>query len=442
MKWTETNLSKVLEDYQNGTWGLPPKEDGYDLPVLRSTNIQNATLVLDDVAFRSVPQKSAKRYKLLDGDILVTTSSGSRDLIGKNALFHQPGDGQSYLFSNFTLRLRPRRDVINPRYLHLYLNSTKAKAELLRLQNTTSGLRNLPIPLYLSQTVPLPPLSEQRRIVEILDQADALRKKRVEADAKATRILPALFYKMFGDPVINSRNFPTRKLGDLIEEPVFGLSKALSGKTVQEKGTIPILRMANITPEGFLDFGDLRYEVIPKKSLNRYTVKRGDLLFNWRNSPKWIGKTAIFHSNGLFSYASFLYRLRVKQDQADNRYIWQLLNALVSYGWFTQKCRQAVSQANFGREELANIDIPYPQLGRQQQFGKAYDQWVLQKDLKEKSSRSLDLLFQTLLHRAFIGDLTSKWREAHMKELLVEMEEQAKALETTNHTKNTKEKNQ
>src|SRR5262245_45631708 len=51
--------------------------------------------------------------------------------------------------------------------------------------------------------VPLPPLSEQRRIVEILDQADGLRKKRTEADAKADGILPALLYKIFGDPVMN-----------------------------------------------------------------------------------------------------------------------------------------------------------------------------------------------------------------------------------------------
>jgi len=58
--------------------------------------------------------------------------------------------------------------------------------------------------------IPLPPLYEQRRIVEILDQSDALRKKRAEADAKAARILPALFYKMFGDPLANphGRNEP------------------------------------------------------------------------------------------------------------------------------------------------------------------------------------------------------------------------------------------
>ena len=44
--------------------------------------------------------------------------------------------------------------------------------------------------------------------------------------------------------------------------------------------------------------------------------------------------------------------------------------------------------------------------------------------------KSLENIFSALLHRAFTGDLTAKWREAHMKELLAEMETQAKALET------------
>ncbi len=63
--------------------------------------------------------------------------------------------------------------------------------------------------------VPLPPLTEQRRIVEILDQADRLRRLRVEADAKAARILPALFIKMFGDPVTNPMGWEERKLGEI-----------------------------------------------------------------------------------------------------------------------------------------------------------------------------------------------------------------------------------
>lgn len=366
---------------------------------------------------------SRARKEIREGDILVSTVRPNL-----NAVAVVPPDLDGQIASTGFCVLRPNKETIFGKYL-FYFTTTPNFVGIL-----SGKVRGAHYPAVSDGDVkeielPLPTVSEQQRIVEILDQANALRRKRAEADAKAARILPALFYKMFGDPVTNSRELPIKKLGDLIEEAVFGLSKPLSGKTTQEPGTIPILRMANISPEGFLDVADLRYEAIPSRSSDRYTVKRGDLLFNWRNSPKWIGKTAIFHGNGPFSYASFLYRLRVKQNQADNRYIWQLLNALVSYGWFTQKCRQAVSQANFGRDELANIDIPYAKLERQQEFGRAYDQCLLQRDLIFKSSKSIEAVFRTLLYCAFTGDLTAKWREAHMKELLAEMETQAKALD-------------
>lgn len=62
---------------------------------------------------------------------------------------------------------------------------------------------------------PFRPPSEQRRIVEILDQADHLRRLRAEADAKADRILPALFVKMFGSPVTSATRWPTRAISQL-----------------------------------------------------------------------------------------------------------------------------------------------------------------------------------------------------------------------------------
>ena len=54
---------------------------------------------------------------------------------------------------------------------------------------------------------PIPSPKEQSRIVELLDEADRLRRLRREADTKASRILPALFLKMFGDPATNPKNF-------------------------------------------------------------------------------------------------------------------------------------------------------------------------------------------------------------------------------------------
>lgn len=73
-------------------------------------------------------------------------------------------------------------------------------------------------------------------------------------------------------------------------------------------------------------------------------------------------------------------------------------------------------------------------------FTTAFQNLVSLRAQRVRSGEHIDQTFAVLLHRAFTGDLTAKWREAHIKELLAEMEAQAKALETTKHTNNTKGK--
>ena len=65
--------------------------------------------------------------------------------------------------------------------------------------------------------IPLPPLDEQKRIAEILDQADELRRKRQLAINHLNQLGQGIFYEMFGDPKMNPHGFPTIELGDLIK---------------------------------------------------------------------------------------------------------------------------------------------------------------------------------------------------------------------------------
>jgi type I restriction enzyme S subunit len=276
--------------------------------------------------------------------------------------------------------------------------------------------------------LPLPTITEQHRIVEILDQADALRKKRAEADKLSEKIIPALFYKMFGDPLSNPMNWNMLQVGDVVEEPQFGVSVALSGKTIKVDGSLPILRIANITNDGYLDVDDLRYDVVSKNMSERLKLLKNDLLFNWRNSPNLVGKTAIFKEEGEYIFASFLFRLRTINEKVNTVYLWFFLNYLRRKQWFEMKCRQAVSQANFGRDELCAIDIPIPPIEKQDQFAEYVNAIEDFRSQNHKASDNLDGLYKALLFRAFSGDLTAKWREAHMKALLQEMEQQAKEL--------------
>lgn len=110
--------------------------------------------------------------------------------------------------------LRPDPRILDRNFLAYYLRSQRFLAFA---SSTVAGVKmpRVIMSKLREHEVPLPPISEQRRIVEILDQADALRKKRAEADAKAARILPALFYKMFGDPATNPKGWPMKALSAL-----------------------------------------------------------------------------------------------------------------------------------------------------------------------------------------------------------------------------------
>jgi type I restriction enzyme S subunit len=61
-------------------------------------------------------------------------------------------------------------------------------------------------------------------------------------------------------------------------------------------------------------------------------------------------------------------------------------------------------------------------------FNKQFKQLLSLEEMKRHSGGQISSLFEVLLHRAFTGDLTAKWREAHMKELLQEIEQQAQVL--------------
>jgi len=96
-------------------------------------------------------------------------------------------------------------------------------------------------------------------------------------------------------------------------------------------------------------------------------------------------------------------------------------------GFFSRTSRMQINR-KFNASELSQLVTPKPPKSLQSEFEAKL--FVLRKIqvARKKRTEKIESLFQALLSLAFSGDLTAKWREAHMKELLVEMEEQARYL--------------
>jgi len=248
-------------------------------------------------------------------------------------------------------------------------------------------------------SIPLPPLSEQRRIVEILDQADALRKKCAEAAAKAARILPALFYKMFGDPGKNPKGLIKKKLGDLIKVKS---GSFLPAKIMDSEGQYPVYGGNGIN--GYHSEYMFKNSVVV---LGRVGAYCGVVYFT---EPKcWVTDNALYVSE--------------HSDDLHPRYLAEALR-MANLNQYAGRAGQPLISGS----RIYPIEILVPPSFKQQQFASQIQKLQEFKDARRQSGNRIERLFSVLLHRAFTDNLTAKWREAHMKELLAEMEEQARHL--------------
>ncbi len=248
-------------------------------------------------------------------------------------------------------------------------------------------------------TIPLPPIDIQKKIAAVLDRADRLRRKRQEAIDKLDELVQSVFLDMFGDPVTNPKGWEVGTIRDIVSEVKYGTSK--KADTI---GDYPILRMNNITYDGHWDFSDLKYINITDNEKAKYMVTKGDILFNRTNSKELVGKNAVYRMDDSMVYAGYLIRIRPNQ-KANSEYISSYLNSSHGKAVLFKMCKNIVGMANINAQELQNISIHIPPIDLQNRYAEILNSILKNRDDLSSNSKYLDNLFNSLLQRAFKGDL-------------------------------------
>src|SRR5262245_25776337 len=188
---------------------------GY-LPVLRAGNITDDGLLFDDLVF--VPAgRIAEKQKIRRNDIVIATSSGSLDVVGKAARALQDYEGG---FGAFCKVLRPGPQV-DPSYFAHFFRTPEYRRRVSALAGgvNINNLRNEHLDTML---LPLPSPPEQQRIAGIRDKADTLRAKRRAANARLDSLTEAIFLDMFGNPAMNPKGWRVGRLEDEITSVRYG----------------------------------------------------------------------------------------------------------------------------------------------------------------------------------------------------------------------------
>ena len=166
------------------------------------------------------------------------------------------------------------------------------------------------------------------------------------------------------------------------------------------KGSVPVLRMGNITRLGSIDYSDLVYSS-NEEDIKKYNLQKNDLLFNRTNSSEWVGKTAIFKSDHPAIYAGYLIRVRCIIVNPD--YVNLVMNSSYHRDWCNQVKTDAVNQSNINAQKLSNLLIPIPPYLEQLRIVADVEHWFelidtlesgkldLQTSIKQAKSKILDL---------------------------------------------------
>lgn len=172
-----------------------PKNNHF--PYLRVANVQRGALVLDQIHRFELGDGELEQWRLEVGDLLVVEGNGSEDEIGRCARWG--GEIEDCVHQNHLIRVRPVLPDMS-HFILRYLNSPDGIGAMKRLAVTTSGLYNLSVGKITSIPVPLPPRTEQTRIVAACDQlvalCDQLEAALTESRARAAHLAASILHHL------------------------------------------------------------------------------------------------------------------------------------------------------------------------------------------------------------------------------------------------------
>ena len=292
--------------------------------------------------------------------------------------------------------LRPDKDKLDSQFLFHWV---KTGVFVQRMVDAATGA-NYPAvsdAKVKASKIPLPPLTEQKRIAGILDAADALRAKRREALAQLDTLLQSTFLDMFGDPVTNPLKWDTSALGDAGE--------VITGNTPSRKRSefygkdIEWIKSDNINHPSFVLTEAEERLSIAGKAVARTTPKGSILVTCIAGSPLCIGNAAIADREVAF-------------NQQINAFVPSERIALwFAFGvfWVGKRLVQIASTNSMkgmvSKSAFSGISIPIPPMSLQNRFATIAESVERQKASQRAHMAELDTLFASLQSRAFQGDL-------------------------------------
>lgn len=392
---------RLSEEADLITKGTTPTTIGKDfvengVPFLRAQNVINGEVLIDeDILFidYQTHNNELKRSQILKGDLLITIAG----TIGRTAIVKKDLNGLNCNQAVAIIRINSKR--IDLEYLKRFIETEDAQRQFNK-SKVTATISNLSLGQVGMLEIPLYPLDTQKKIAAILDAADAYRQKTKTLIEKYDQLAQSLFLDMFGDPFKSNNKFKKIDFELLTERITYGFTNPMKHL---DKG-IHILTAKNIQ-NGFIDYENVHYADITeyKELTSKSKPDKNDILITKDGS---IGRTALFEADFPVCINQSVTLVKPNHNLVNARY---LVAYLISDSVQSriQNMGKGGGLKHLQITELAKFPTVLPEINVQNQFVARIQLIEAQKQQAQASLQKAEDLFNSLLQRAFKGELVS-----------------------------------
>ena len=328
---------------------------------------------------------------LEEGDILIARMP---DPLGRACIFPLKGKNK-YVTAVDVCIVRVNDNCYN-KYLQYALN-TKGIRNKIESQKTGTTRERITRKKLGELEISLPPLEQQKKIAAILDAADELRQKDKALIAKYDELTQALFLDMFGDPVSNPKGWKYKALNELVSK----LGDGLHGTPVYSDDGDYFFINGNNLESGKISITpntkkiDEAEYLKHKKDLNETTM-----LVSINGT---IGKVAFYNNEKIILGKSACY-FNVLKDSVNEIFLYHIFKSNYFLRYSSSLSTGSTIQ-NVSLKTMREFPIPCPQIKLQQEFAERVKVIEEQKSIAQASAIKSEELFNSLLQKAFNGEL-------------------------------------
>lgn len=400
--WKFKTLGDVVSFQRGLTYSKKDEVDFSSNIVLRANNIDLKTNKLDFSELKYINDNITipKEKKVSKWSLIICTASGSKSHLGKVALVDNNYD---YAFGGFMGQLNPS-DEIDSRYLFYLLISDGYKTFISRLSDGVN-INNLRFDNLSEFPISLPPLSEQKRIVKILDEIFEKTVKVKENTEKnlqnARKLLESYLHNIFDKPDKNWVENKFGKICDFVRGPFGGSLK----KTCFKPSGIAVYEQQHAIYD---QFEDIRYYIDNEKfnEMKRFELLPGDLIMSCSGT---MGKVAIVPDNihkGIINQAL----LKLSPNKNINAKYLKIWMGSANFQEQLAKHTQGVAIKNVASVKvIKEIDVPVPSVSKQNYIIDMLENFSAKtkklEAIYQQKLTDLQELKKSILQKAFNGEL-------------------------------------